>query len=205
MICIQALRWRVLLTGAVAVVIAACSSGDDQAGPTASLGTAPPTTAADPYAIPEVIDVAYVNRVLEGLDSAVGEVTRMVVKARTIPPEAVERLKALYTGEFLQLSVDRYQDDMRDGFSTYKPDPGDPTTEVAELINASPTCVFARVSRDYSAVTSRSNPALSTLWVSLSPRDPNSDPNGYNPTPWAFAYDGFQEGRTQPSDPCAAS
>ena len=60
------------------VVLGACGGGDDDAlGPTATLPQA--TTTTDPYAVPAVIDEAYVNRVLAGLDQAVGEVTRLVV------------------------------------------------------------------------------------------------------------------------------
>ena len=59
---------------AVAVVVAGLagcgvggSSGAD--GPTATRPTVPP----DPYAVPAVIDEAYVNRVLAALDQANGE------------------------------------------------------------------------------------------------------------------------------------
>lgn len=44
------------------------SNGEDrEAAPSPTVRTEPtPTTAADPYAVPAVIDVAYVNRVLAG-------------------------------------------------------------------------------------------------------------------------------------------
>ncbi|MDQ4133904.1 MAG: hypothetical protein M3179_12040 [Actinomycetota bacterium] len=197
------MRWRAALLAVVAALVSACSNGDE-AGPTATVGTAAPTTATtDPYAVPEVIDVAYVNKVLAGLDQVSGDIARIVLQTRTIPPEAVDRLKTLYTGESLQLSLDLLQQDMRKGFSDYKTDPGNPKTTVMKLITAKPDCIFAEVRRDASelATTPRSP---STVWVSLRPLNPAADPNNYNPTRWFFAYDGFEQGRVQPADPCIA-
>ena len=86
----------------VAVGVAGCGGDDSGAadGPTASVPTVPP----DPYAVPAVIDEAYVNRVLAALDQAVGDVVRMVVSTKSYPPDAIERLQALYVGDCLQLS-----------------------------------------------------------------------------------------------------
>ena len=88
---IQAVLAALALTAPVA-----CSSGSDKAGPTATVATEPaPTTTTDPYAVPATIDVAYVNKVLAGLDAAVGDVTLLVVRTRTLTQEAYDRLKAI--------------------------------------------------------------------------------------------------------------
>lgn len=209
MICLSSMRGRTFLVGLVVVGLlgAACGGSDDRAdlGPTATVPEAPSsTTTTNPYAVPEVIDVAYVNRVLAGLDQAVGEVVRLVVKTKTIPPEAVERLKALYVGEFLQLTIDGFQKDMRNGFAGYQASPGNKKTTVAGLRSARSDCIFAEVRRDFSEVSLDPNPQLSTQWVALT-QSGNSDGNGYhyNPTLWRFKYDGFQPGFVAPKDPCA--
>jgi hypothetical protein len=191
--------------GVAATLITACSN-DSKAGPTATVPAGTPTTAAtDPYAVPEVIDEAYVNRVLAGLDQAVGDVTRLVVETKTIPPEAVERLKTLYTGEFLQLQLDAFQQVMRDDFVGFRDPIGNQKTSVTELITARSDCVFAEVFRDYSAVGTSADPALGRLWIGLRPLNLGENIQQYNPTPWRFVYDGSPEDLAQPADPCQSS
>lgn len=198
---------------------AACSTGGADkggAGANPTLATEPPrtnptlatvppaTTTTNPYAVPSVIDVAYVNRVLAGLDAAMGDVTRLVLRTRTIPREAYDRMKAIYhNDERLQLSIDSFQSDMRRNFAGYKPDPGNKVSNVTQLLTITRLCIFARVTRDYSAVGANSSSA-DTQWVALKPLDPARDPNSYNPTTWAFAYEGYTETRSQPPDPCAS-
>jgi hypothetical protein len=189
---------------------AACSGGaadKGSAGANPTLATDPPrTTTTDPYAVPAVIDAAYVNRVLAGLDAALGDVFRIVRRTNTIPPEAYAELKALYSDpDFMQIRIDGYQLDIRNGFRNYKPDPGNRSSSVIRLINVRQTCIFVQVSRDYTAVGLNPAAELQTQWVALRPLDRSRDPNGYNPTPWALAYDGFPPDRSQPPDPCALS
>ena len=76
-----------------------CGAGKDPVAdvPTATVPTVPP----DPYAVPAVIDEAYVNRVLAALDQAVGDVVRMVIRTKVLSPEAIERLQAIYVGDAL--------------------------------------------------------------------------------------------------------
>jgi len=133
---------------AVALLAPACSDrgadkGSAHVNPT--LATAPlRTTTTNPYAVPAVIDVAYVNRVLSGLDAANGDITRLVVRTRTIPREAYDGLKALYADpDFLQIQIDNFQNDLRKGLAGYKSEPGNATTIVSRLITSRPTCVFA--------------------------------------------------------------
>ncbi len=184
---------------------AACSpSSAEKAGPTATVATEVPTTATtNPYAVPPVIDAAYVNRVLAGLDAAVGDVTRMVLRTRTIPREAYDRLRSLYgTDDGLQLVIDTFQSDIRRNFSGYKPEPGNEITNVTRVFTAKPTCVFAQVVRDYTAVGVNARSA-DVQWIAIRPVEAARDPNHYNPIPWAFAYEGFPPDHTQPPDPCA--
>ena len=183
------------------LVLAACGGDKEPLGPTATVPQ--PTTTTDPYAVPAVIDEAYVNRVLAGLDQAVGDIVRLVVSTRDIPPEAIDRLKAMYVGDVLQLKVDGFQRDMFADFSGYRDIPGNQKTEVTRLIGVASTCIFAQVNIDFSAVSVNPNPKFSTQWVALIPVEPTQDPNDYNPTPWAFIYEGFRQDLSEPPDPCA--
>lgn len=183
---------------------ASCSGTDRPSFPSATVGTEPPrTTTTNPYAIPPVIDDAYVNRVLAAFDTIRGDVSRLVVQTKTIPPEAIDRLRSIYgKSDALQLDIDLLQDDMFKGFSDYKDPPGNQRTTVEHLITAKDACIFAQVQRDYSAVTSQPNPPPSRLWVVLLPDPGDIDPWGYNPTPWYLPYDGYQPGRVAPQNPC---
>lgn len=181
----------------------ACGGNSIDDVPTATVPEAvTTTTAADPYAVPAVIDAAYVNRVLAGLDAAVGEVVRLVVRTRSFPPEAYERLKAVYADpDALQLEIDGFQIDLSQGLAGLRPDPGLELTTVTRLISAQPACVFAEVERDRSALRSQPGVYRTTLWVALRSVDASVN----NRTRWAFIYNGFQPDRSQPPDPCVAA
>ena len=119
----------VALVLALTACVSCRNSTADRASAGNTLGTEPPapttTTTTNPYAVPAVIDVAYVNRVLAGLDAVLGDVLRIVKRTNTIPPEAYDHLRALYgDADFLQLKIDGYQRDIREGFRTYRPAPG---------------------------------------------------------------------------------
>ncbi len=186
----------------MAVLLVACGGDEEPLGPTATVPQ--PTTTTNPYAVPAIIDEAYVNRVLAGLDQAVGDVVRLVVNSRTIPPEAIERLQALYVGEALQLEVDNFQDDMFNNFLGYRDTPGNKTTSATQLIDVRTSCIFAQVHKNFAAVSFTPDPKFSTQWVALIPESAD-DPRGYNPTGWVFRYDGFQKDLSAPPNPCADS
>jgi hypothetical protein len=199
----------VLLAGLLlAASAAACdsSSGADRGGAGNTVATEPaPTSTTKPNAVPAVVDAAYVNRVLSELDQAMGDVIRLVVSAKTITPEAYDRLRALYSSpDHLQLAIDAFQLDMRRGFAGYKPVPGNKRTLVTQLISGSSACIFARVSRDYSAVSLNASTPVDDQWMGLRPLDPARDPNRYNSSQWSIVYEGFPRDRSQPPNPCAS-
>jgi hypothetical protein len=193
------------LAGTLAV---ACSSakGLHAVTPHASVPTAPAqTTTTNPYAVPAVIDAAYVNRVLAALDAAVGDVVRMVVHANRLDPEVMDRLRALYDDEALRPQVEVLAQDSADGFQAYLDHPGNQRSAIIQMVSASSSCIFAHVSRDYRPVVKEPDPNLSDQWIALVPLDPSRDPRHYNATGWHYAYDGFEEDRSVPKNPCAGS
>ncbi len=199
---------RAALAALLLAASAACNSSSKADRDTAAANTVAtepaPTTTTNPYAIPAVIDEAYVNRVLAGLDAAMGDVTRLVVQTRTITREAFDRMKALYAdNDNLQLTIDSFESDMRNNFAGYRSAPGNKVSRVTQLITVRSNCIFAQVTRDYSAVGINSS-SSDIQWIALRPVDRARDPQGYNQTNWAFAYEGFTESRNRPRDPCAA-
>jgi hypothetical protein len=209
MICsgpVERLLARVVVVG-VAVAVAAVGlagcgggKGPGDEGPTATVPTTPP----DPYAVPAVIDEAYVNRVLAALDQAVGDVVRMVVSTKTLSPEAIERLQAVYVGDALVLKLQGFQRDILDGLAGYKSNPGNKSSVVADLITGRSDCVFVQVYRDFSAVATNPDPRLARQWVSLTPVGSRANVGVHNPTPWVVTYDGFQKDLSAPPNPCVS-
>ena len=177
----------------LALLATACSGGDEsEAGSTATVPPAPSTT-TNPYAIPEVIDAAYVNRVLAGLDAAVGDIVRLVMRTRDVPPEVIERVKAVFLDrEGQNLELASLQHSLRDGFRGFRENPGNKRSSVTNLFAATSNCVFVQVERDYSDVGLHDDNQPSTEWIVLKPLDPAQDPKSYNPTPWAFASEGVE-------------
>jgi len=103
---------------AAAVALAVgCKGPSEPLVPTATVPQA--TTTTNPYAVPAVIDEAYVNRVLAGLDQALGDLVRLVVSTKSIPPEALDRLRALYVGVHRQFQLDLLSADLQMGFANY--------------------------------------------------------------------------------------
>jgi hypothetical protein len=187
----------------VAAALAGCRGSSEPLGPTATVPQA--TTTTNPYAVPAVIDVTYVNRVLAGLDQALGDVLRMVVDAKKISDEAVDRLEALYVGDYLTLTIGSLQKSLLGDFKGYEVPPGNQVTTAVELITVGPQCIFARVDRDFSAVSTRKDAPVLTQWVALVPRDPLRGPNHLNSTSWMFIYDGFPADHSQPENPCESA
>ncbi len=188
---------------AVAVLLLAACGGDaEPLGPTATVPR--PTTTTNPYVVPTVIDEAYVNRVLAGLDEVVGDAVRHLERNRLLDEEVYYRLRAVSSDDVFRLKVDGLQDDLLGGMSGYSPNPGNKVTTVIRVISVSHSCIFSEVKKDFTAVNADGQPNLSTQWIALVPLDPTRDPGNYNPTRWMFIYDGFQPDESAPTrNPCA--
>jgi hypothetical protein len=204
MICISLVGERTRRSLAVALVVMAaaligCKGSSDPLVPTATVPQA--TTTTNPYAVPPVIDEAYVNKVLAGLDHAVGDVTRQVLLEGSVGSGVKSRLAALYVADVLPLKITLFETVVQRGLSGYKENPGDRRSVVTELISVRPTCIFVRILSDGSEVVKLPDPRVAIQWVALVPRT-DADSQGYNPTPWVFAYEGFDQGFAEPEDPC---
>lgn len=196
--------WRAVCTAAAGVLLAAaCSQGEGKAVPRVTVPLA--TTTTDPYAPPPVIDAAYVNRVLAGLDQVVGDVVRMVVRDRALTPEAEAYLRAVYSDEGNAFADQRdgLRADVDGGLVDARPNPGNQVTTVSRLVSARGDCIFAQVQRDLSPIVYKPNPELTVQWVGLKPLDRSRDPGHVNPTPWMYVFDGLRKDYSQPEDPCA--
>ena len=193
---------------AIALALVGCGGGDDEDAtpppPIAEPSTQPP----DPYAVPAVIDAAYVNRVLEGLDAVMSDVFRRVINAKAIPTDVVDRVKAVYLHpEDMHFLLSGLQQNLATNFEDYRPVPGNRKSTVEQLIDASPSCVFVQASRDYSEQVTSADDDVRNVpsWIGLAPKDPAIDPARYNPTPWVISLEKLRSQGERPPSPCVAS
>ncbi len=155
-------------------------SGAYSAGPTATVPRSTSTT--DPYAVPAIIDVPYLNRVFAALKKVNGDATRLIVANRRITPEAADLLHAVYADDEFKAQAEDWNNLIDGGLKTFRPNPGDRTTHVRQLLIVRSECLALSVDRDYSALAANPEAGASAL-VSLVPRPPNA----VNPTPWAIS------------------
>lgn len=191
------MQWARLLL-AVAL-LGGCSGGRDD-------DTLPPpatsSTSVD-YSVPDVIDVAYVEKVVTALDHVYGDAIRILAKERQITKEFLEYLAAIYTPKQFEFTQGIWVRDVASGLSGLRPDPGDPKTHVQELIQADRECIVVRVDRDFSSTNEQPDQATPQEYVAVVPA-PNERP--LNPTPWVLSFDGFvatPEGAA-PEQPCGS-
>lgn len=171
------------MAAVVVLTLAACTRGGYH-GPE---GLQPlPTTVEDTFAVPDVIDAAYVNRVLAELNRIDGDFNRLLVKTHTVEPKARALLRAIFNDPALD-------DEMRSletlDYGNFKRPPGNRRTTVTEVVTGRPTCILAKVTYDFSAVAvaTGSYPGEVDI-VTLRPKQEGADPHGKNPTPWAFSH-----------------
>ena len=168
--------------------------------PTAKVRPAPPTT-ADPYAVPAVIDIAYVNRVLAALDQVDGDATREAVAARALTSSADALLKAIYEGDAYRFELKAWDVTSKRGFVGFHNPIGNRRTTARKVISGSQSCVFVQAERDYSAVADHAAAQSLPQYIVLRPRA--AAPDAVNRTPWLIAEDFVRPDGSDPGNRCA--
>jgi len=196
-------RTTAVLGWALLVLGAACSD----AGPTTaegmtSLPTLPPqTSTTGPFDLPEVIDAAYVERVLNGLNEVEGDVLRILMESRSYTEEADGRLRAIYDNDdSFDNAVAAYIEDLQEQFLGIKPGPGNIRIQVLEILSTEDSCVFVEVEKNLSDTAL--DPITLDNWIAIVPLEASKDPFGLNPTGWAYIYNGSSGGERPAIDPC---
>ena len=195
-----------VLVGVLSVV--GCSDRGDDAtrGPTATVRNEPATTTTSVVPIdqvPAVIDVAYVQRVVDALDHVMGDAVRALVAAKAPDREFYERLRAVY----LDPEFERVQTELgraaAEGLTTIRPNPEDPVANIERVISSSPACIFLAAYRSFEPVFTRRPSASETRgFLGLKRRDDSRDPNHLNPTAWMVVLDGVRPDGSEPRSPC---
>lgn len=198
---------------AVAMAVAgACSDGrESQPGATVPPGgdgaatSAPATTLpAQSYEVPEVIDEAYVQKVVSAYDQVLGDAIRILVRDQGVSEDFLEHLLAIYTEPEFDVHQRAWRETIAQGDLAKRPEKsGDPVTTVLTLIDATPTCVIARADRDLRATTTvEPEESPQDDYIVLVRKREGRDPAQVNPTPWVMSFDGFKNDNSVPRASC---
>lgn len=207
------MRKRLLLVVLVGLVLAACSDGSDGSGgdnepaavstTTAAVRATSTTVSADPFAIPEVIDAAYVNRVLAELYRISGDLVRKILATGEITIGDLAFLRAIYNDPQFDAQAQGLPRVLEQR-TTFKVPPGDRRVLVKRIMRTEPACVLVEVHSDFSSVLINP-PAGSpneTSFLTLEPTQTAADEDGLNPTPWSIGYAVVLETGQAPRSPC---
>jgi hypothetical protein len=152
-----------ILAAATALLLlagtAACGDDDTEAAEpatvtsTTSTTTEPTTTTepADPWAVPDEIDEAYVQRVLTKLYEIQGDATRTAVEEGAVAADSLQLLSSIYADDLTPIFANILATDALDQFVDYHHPPGDIAPLIDSLEKASPRCIWLRARLDYSA------------------------------------------------------
>ena len=211
---------RRLLTLAVVAALllatAGCRRGDAPAdgaeitiptvpGGAETMRDLPATTAtsAPTYVVPDVIDTAYVETVMQALDHVLGDAIRLLVRqAGRVSDEFLNHLVALYTDKEFEFQQGLWLKETQKGVGNRPADPGDPITRIRQLVRADPDCVVIAVERDFSPTLRQPPIETPQPYIALVPASPGRDTLGANPTPWIMSFDGFMDDGSAPGAPC---
>ena len=195
-----------VLAGALAV--GGCSDGGDDAtrGPAATVRNEPATTTTSVVPVdqvPAVIDVAYVQRVIDALDRVMGDAVRALVAAKAPDRKFYERLRAVYLDpefERVQASFGRSAANELAGFSD---SPGNPVTRIGRIITAANDCIFAEVDRNLGpAYKDPPTQEERHTFLGLGVKKTEHDAASRNPTAWMIGFDGQNLDGSEPPNPC---
>lgn len=188
------------LTLVAALLLGACNGGDGDDDDTLP----PPVSTTVDYSVPEVIDVAYVEKVMEALDHVYGDAIRILAREREITKDFLEHLAAIYTPSEFELVQDVWVKDVASGLEGLLPTPGDPVTTVVRMVRADSDCIVSAVTRSFAATREQTDPPSQQRFIALIPK-PDTQPNdSLNPTPLVLSFDGYKADGSEPTTPCAS-
>ena len=199
----EAMKRKILaLGGALLVALTACSGGSHVADPPS---TPPPTTAPpDPYAIPQVITVAYVNSVL----AASGSRITATPPGRSRPAQqlrqAVQNLQAIYIDPvYAQPRSTRPKSASEAQSRTCDRHAGDGASRSPDSPPPPHRASSSKPGRIFQHVLIHAAPEAESEYYELVPKPASIDPDHLNPTPWAFAFNVAYMSSTQVASRCA--
>jgi hypothetical protein len=195
-------RTLLALGGAAVLAVSGCAHRSHAAAPPTTSTPASTSSAPDPYVIPPVITVAYVNAVFKVLNHINGNAARSVVSVGHLTEPAIADLRSIYNDPLYGIELRVFDQSIATHFANVRRPPGDRETEVLKVLAASASCIFVESKSDLSAVQVRPSPGAASEYWQLSPKQSVSDRTNLNPTPWGLTLnEAFREPTTIAS-PC---
>jgi hypothetical protein len=172
------------LGGLLILLVPACSSSSHAADPPHASTTVP----ADPYAVPPVISVAYVNSVLEALNHVYGNAERIEKQNSAVTTSVITDLRSIYVEPQLDAEIQIFHQALGGSLSQIRQDPGDRVFDVSALRSQSPRCIAATAEASYAGVDVSSSSAQ-VVSIVLRANTVSSQGKSLNPTPWMISYE----------------
>ena len=194
------MRREALVLGAAMLLCAGCSSAGrvsadspTSAATTVAATTLPAVTTTsgtgiNPDVIPSVITVPYVNAVFKVLEHLDGDVSRSLLAAGRLTPSATSYLRSIFNDPLYAKEVTISKQSIAGDTSNVRRPPGDVVLKVVDLVSASPTCIFASTSADYSAVLIKPETPPASAYIGLDLKQVGANNGSFNPTPWAIFF-----------------
>ena len=172
-----------LLALVAASLLVSCDGGSkaDKAQPPITRPST--TTTIDVSKVPPVIDVPYVQAVMDALDQRTGDMVRTLVANKVPNAEFAALMQAIYDEPQFSVEQSDYGNYTARRLEPLSTNPGNPTTVVKRIIDASPNCIVAEVNHDYGSIFRNPVPANEGGFVQLRLKKADRDPANRNPTP----------------------
>lgn len=197
---------RLVAAALGAVALVTCGRGDrpGPVGPTVPVEETTTTVAAiDITHKPEVVTVDYAQAVMVELDRVLGEAVRAMVADGGPNKEFLDKLNAVYDEPSFEDKQSVYGEIAADGMEAFRNPPGDPVTKLERVLRSDPHCVVLAVDRTFAAFLASPNPREDPIsYIALAPKVGDSDPAGFNRTPWSIVFDGGTLDGTEPLNAC---
>jgi hypothetical protein len=184
---------------AVMAVLAGCSSGRHTAAPTT---TTAQTASPNPDVVPAVITPAYVNAVFRVLNAVYGNATRTLVSAKQVTPSVKADLRAIFNDPLYEQQLAQARQSLQGTIQNVRQNPGDAVTLVLHLVGQSPTCVFVETATTLTQVLVATTPSPASEYYELSRKQPGTDPDHLNSTPWAISFNEDFQTQTELPNRC---
>lgn len=161
-------------------------SADAERGTTTSVEPTSTTASADPFAVPDVIDASYTERVTNELLRLLDDANRIAVEEGAVTEQVQATMEAVYAMEMAPLIIEDLQNQAAAGFPGVKNPRGNTIASIESVREATDACVVAAGQLDFADVlTSPGDPIPAVValregkdrnptgWVirAISPRD----------------------------------
>ncbi len=144
------------------------------------------TITTDPFAVPAVVDLPYVQRVLETIYRLSDEATRYAYATKVPDAELSERLDAIFGGPALEEAKRVLSENAAEGYVRLANPPGDAEVRAVDILQATSTCMVVRANLDFGSYYKDPPPAPPQGVVQLS----KADVLPFNPTGWGVLVAG---------------